>query len=161
MAGGRTRLRVRYAETDQMGVAHHASYFPWFEQARTDLMRQRGLAYRDLEAGGIRLPVIEAWCRYHAPARYDDELDVEVWVELLRPTRLAFGYRVWPAGAGAAAAGPQEAVDRASRRVAPLAEGRTVHAFTDARGRPVRLDRAQPEAWRRLQQVAGGDGPAP
>lgn len=145
-AAGRTRLRVRYAETDQMGVAHHANYFSWFEMARTDLMRQRGLAYRDLEAGGIRLPVIEAWCRYRAPARYDDELEVEVWAEDLRPTRLTFGYRVWPAGA---------------RGGAPVAEGRTVHAFADVRGRPVRLERVRPDAWSQLQRVLGSGAGRP
>ena len=72
MPDSSTTVRVRYAETDKMGVAYHANYFVWFEVARCDLLRALGSTYRDLEARGVMLPVIEARCEYRTPARYDD-----------------------------------------------------------------------------------------
>ena len=72
-------LRVRYAETDKMGVVYHANYFVWFEVGRCELLRAVGRSYRDLEETGIGLPVIEAHCEYKMPARYDDELQVKTW----------------------------------------------------------------------------------
>ena len=76
MAQASSRIRVRYAETDQMGIAYHGNYFAWFEVGRTDLLRGLGLTYRELEADGLRLPVIETRARFLRPALYDDMLDV-------------------------------------------------------------------------------------
>jgi len=87
-------LRVRYAETDQMGVAHHSHYIVWCEQARTDHMRVRGVSYRKLEEQGLLLPVVEAHVRYRQPARYDDLLRVQCWVRDARSRRVAFGYAI-------------------------------------------------------------------
>jgi acyl-CoA thioester hydrolase len=115
-----SHLRVRYAETDQMGVAYYANYLVWFEVARTDWLRAAGLSYRDLEAEGLFLPVIEAQCAYRAPARYDDALAVRATARLVSPARLAFDYDI---------TGPGGAV----------ATGSTVHALLDGRGRPVRV----------------------
>ena len=69
-------VRVRYAETDKMGVVYYANYFVWFEVARADLLRTLGWSYREMEQAGVSLPVIDAHCQYHRPARYDDELEV-------------------------------------------------------------------------------------
>lgn len=92
---GEARVRVRYAETDQMGVVYHANYLVWFEVGRVELMRQRGLAYKNIEieeqAG---MAVVEATVRYKAPARYDDELIVETRVVLARTSLIRFGYRI-------------------------------------------------------------------
>ena len=71
-----SRVRVRYAETDRMGVVYHANYFVWFEVGRTDLLRHSGWTYREMESEGITLPVIEAHCQYRQSARYDDEIDI-------------------------------------------------------------------------------------
>lgn len=87
-------VRVRYAETDQMGVAHHANYLIWCELARTDHMRRRGVSYRALEADGIRLPVVEVQVRYRAAARYDDVLRVRCWVRDVSSRRVVFGYAI-------------------------------------------------------------------
>lgn len=87
-------LRVRYAETDQMGVAHHANYLIWCEFARTDHMRQRGVSYREIEQGGLRLPVVEARLRYRRPARYDDLLRIRCWIRDCSSRRVVFGYAV-------------------------------------------------------------------
>jgi acyl-CoA thioester hydrolase len=113
-------VRVRYAETDQMGVAYYANYFVWFEVARTDWLRAAGLTYRDLEADGVLLPVIEARCEYKSPARYDDALSVTAVARMVSPARLAFDYEI---------AGP----------AALVAVGSTVHATMDRSGRPIRL----------------------
>jgi len=87
-------IRVRYAETDQMGVAYNAHFFTYFEVARTEYLRKLGTAYRDLEEKGFYLVVVEAYCKYLGPARYDDVLEVTTWVDRLRPTRIDFGYSV-------------------------------------------------------------------
>lgn len=87
-------LRVRYAETDQMRVAHHAHYLVWCEAARTDHMRVRGVSYRRLEEDGIMLPVVEARLRYRAPARYDDLVRVRCWVREAGSRQVTFGYAI-------------------------------------------------------------------
>lgn len=89
-----SEYRVRYVETDQMGVAHHANYLVWCEAARTDHMRERGVSYRALEERGLRLPVVEARLRYRAPARYDDVIRVRCWVREVSKRRVVFGYAV-------------------------------------------------------------------
>jgi acyl-CoA thioester hydrolase len=122
MASSTTTLRVRYAETDQMGVVYYANYLVWFEVARTDLLRALGWTYREMEAAGVSVPVIEAHCEYRRPARYDDEVQVQTVGRLLSPVRMAFDYRVTVAGH------PDQA-----------ASGQTVHAALGRDGRPVRL----------------------
>ncbi|MCX7895907.1 MAG: acyl-CoA thioesterase [Thermoanaerobaculum sp.] len=87
-------LRVRYAETDQMGVAHHAVYPVWFELARSELARARGLPYASWEERGYFLVVTEVRCRYLRPARYDELLTVAVRVQELRSRRVVFAYQV-------------------------------------------------------------------
>ena len=85
---------MRYAETDQMGVVYYANYFVWFEVGRTDLLRASGWSYREMEADGFALPVIEAHCEYRQPARYDDELEIRTEGTLLSPVRVRFDYEV-------------------------------------------------------------------
>jgi acyl-CoA thioester hydrolase len=87
-------VRVRYAETDQMGVVYHANYLVWCDMARTEYLREAGASYRDLEARGLRLAVVEASARYHAPARFDDVLVVRCWVRGVGSRRVVFGYMV-------------------------------------------------------------------
>jgi acyl-CoA thioester hydrolase len=92
---GEARVRVRYAETDQMGVVYHANYLVWFEVGRVELMRQQGLNYKLLETEeGCWIVVAEATARYKAPARYDDELIVETTVRGVRGPVIRFGYRI-------------------------------------------------------------------
>jgi acyl-CoA thioester hydrolase len=117
-----SRVRVRYAETDKMGVVYYANYFVWFEVGRTDLLRESGWTYRDMERDGFALPVIEAHCSYREPAKYDDELEVRTSGTLLSPVRVQFTYEV------------VRTADAAT-----LATGTTVHATLDRSGRPCRL----------------------
>jgi len=117
-----SRVRVRYAETDKMGVVYYANYLVWFEVGRTDLLRESGWDYREMEKEGYALPVIEAHCTYREPARYDDVLDVRTTGILLSPVRVQFTYEIV----------------RASD-AAMLATGTTIHATLDREGRPCRL----------------------
>ena len=105
-----------------MGVVYYANYFVWFGVGRTDLLRDAGWSYREMEAEGFALPVFEAHCEYRRSARYDDEIDVRTTGELLSPVRVKFGYDI---------------VRPADNAV--LATGHTVHASIDRAGRPCRL----------------------
>lgn len=87
-------MRVRFAETDQMGVVYHSNYLIWMEVGRVELCRARGIRYRDMEAEGVLLTVAEATCRYLSPALYDDEVDVETWIETSHPRMVVFGYEM-------------------------------------------------------------------
>lgn len=87
-------LRVRYYETDAMGIVHHSNYIRWFEVARTDYLRAVGLPYRELEQDGIQSPVIGIRCDYLKSARYDDAIDIRVFVAAYNGIRLTFGYEV-------------------------------------------------------------------
>jgi len=90
----RHRVRVRYGETDQMGVAHHANYLLYFEDARTAFMREESIAYGDVERTGVGLPVRRVDLRYRAPALYEDELEVLVWIDGSRAASITFGYEI-------------------------------------------------------------------
>jgi acyl-CoA thioester hydrolase len=117
-----SRVRVRYAETDQMGVVYYANYFVWFEVGRTDLLREAGWTYRSMEAEGFSLPVIEAHCVYRQAVKYDDDLEILTNGTLVSPVRVRFDYEV---------------VRGEDRTL--LAGGYTVHATLDQTGRPCRL----------------------
>ena len=132
-----SRLRVRYAETDAMGVAHHAEYLAWFEVGRTDWMRERGegRSYRRLEQAGWMLPVVELAARYSASAKYDDEVAVVTRLASASRARFVFEYDVL------------RAADRTR-----LATGRTEHAVVDRAGRAARM----PQPW--LDWVLGTGG---
>jgi acyl-CoA thioester hydrolase len=124
-----TRLRVRYAETDQMGIVYHANYLVWMEVGRVEYCRAAGLRYRDLEKEtGVLLTVVEANCRYLAPALYDDEIAVRTRVEEFTPRMVRFGYEIRNAATGAL-----------------LATGFTKHLFLG----PERKPRKLPEQFRR------------
>ena len=126
--GCASSVRVRYAETDQMGVAYHGNYFAWFEIGRTDLLRRQGVSYKELEAQDLHLPVIEAQARFVRPALYDDVLEIRTQVTAVSGARVTFAYEVRRGG---------DLV---------LATGSTSHAAVDGRGRARRL----PELLRRL-----------
>jgi len=122
MNEARSRVRVRYAETDQMGIVYYANYLVWFEVGRTDWLRETGWSYRDMEADGYSLPVIQASCSYLTSARYDDVLEVRTAGTLVSPVRIQFSYEV------------ARAADNTM-----LATGTTVHAALGRSGRPRRL----------------------
>jgi acyl-CoA thioester hydrolase len=119
----RTTTRVRYPETDRMGVAHHTHYFTWFELGRTELMREAGCTYGGLEDDdGVFFPVIEARAVYKSPARYDEVVDIETRLVAAEGVRVRFEYAITRQGEGAL-----------------LATGFTVHASCGRDGKPIRL----------------------
>ncbi len=115
-------VRVRYAETDKMGVVYYANYLAWFEVGRCEWLRSLGWTYREMEEHGTLLPVIEAHCEYRQPSRYDDEMVIRTTGTLMSPVRIRFDYEVIRRSDGVVAAA-----------------GHTVHAATDRGGRPRRL----------------------
>ena len=86
-----TELRVRYSETDRMGIVYHGAYVTWFEVGRTEWLRETGWSYREMESDGIALPVIEARCEYRQPARYDDDIEIATRATVRRPVRSRVG----------------------------------------------------------------------
>jgi len=116
------RVRVRYAETDQMGIAYHANYLVWMEVGRVEYFRASGHRYRDMEAAGVLLAVVEVHCRYLSPALYDDEVIVQTTVEEATSRTVRFGYRL---------------VSGTNGRL--LAEGSTKHVFCGRDRRAAKL----------------------
>lgn len=133
-----TEITVRYAETDCMGVVHHAVYPVWFEIARTDFIKEAGMSYADMERAGIMLPVTGISCRYRLPARYDDVLVISASVTRLTPARIEFAYTVTKKGG-----------------TDILAEGTSSHGFVDsATFRPLNLKKAMPELYEMMEKKA-------
>ncbi len=129
-----TVLTVRYVETDKFGIAHHSNHIIWFEVARTELLRDMGISYSEMEARGVSCPLLEVSCRYGHPARFEDTLIVRTGIAAMSPVKIRFSYEIVEAKHG-------------SR----IASGETLHAFVDAEtGRPVRLNRFRPEMWNEL-----------
>jgi len=127
-----TRLRVRYAETDQMGVVYHANHFIWFEVGRVELLRQLGFSYRDMESQDhCFIAVVDARCRYKAPARYDDEIIVRTQLKNVRESVIHFGYELIRENDGLL-----------------LAEGETTHIVTNAEMKATALPAKYVDAFR-------------
>jgi acyl-CoA thioester hydrolase len=105
-----------------MGVVYYANYLVWFEVGRTEWLRATGESYREMERDGVSLPVIEVFCQYHQPARYDDEIEIRTRATLLTPVRIRFDYEVVRVADGSASA-----------------SGHSVHAALNQAGRPCRL----------------------
>lgn len=133
----RFELRVRYADTDQMGMAYYGHYLRWFEIGRAEMLRAMGRSYREVEEAGIRLPVVEACCRYLKPARYDDLVTIETGVLALGRASVKFGYRI-------------------VRQGVVLARGHTEHCFLDPAGRPTRAPAALSELLARAPRAEEG-----
>ena len=120
------KLRVRFAETDQMGIAHHSAYVVWMEAGRVEWLRERGLSYRELEDEGVSLAVSGLELGYRTAARFDDEIEVETRLVEARSRRFRFTYRLIR-----------------TSDAALLATGATIHVPTDESGRAIRL----PQDW--------------
>lgn len=130
---GTTIVRVRYRETDQMGVVYHGNYFTWFDIGRTEFFRNIGKLYRDLEKEEVLLPVIEANCKYIKPAKYDDEIIINTKLVKLKGVRLEFHYTLFN-----------------KKDNTLIAEGYTVHAFVDKDLTPINFKKKYREVWNLL-----------
>lgn len=119
----KTEIRVRYADTDQMGVVYYSNYLVWFEVGRSELCRQQGFSYAEMESKTqAYLAVAEAYCRYHAPAFYDEVLEVFTWIDTLRKRALSFQYQIVKKDTGVL-----------------VASGNTTHVILSKNGKPKAL----------------------
>jgi acyl-CoA thioester hydrolase len=139
-----TEVRVRYAETDQMGVVYYANYLVWFEIGRVEVLRTLGLTYGQLEKEhDCILPVVEANCRYRSPARYDDRILIEAWPAVLRSFVIKFAYRIW-----------RKPSDSHPDSVPTLlAEGETVHVICDSQMKKKTLPPHYADALRTIMAI--------
>jgi len=136
-----TKITVRYAETDQMGIVHHSNYPIWFEAGRTDFIKKLGMSYSDMEKKGIMLPVIELKCIYKGSAEYEDEIIVRTSVKDVTYTRIAFSYEVFKQG-----------------RKDSITIGETIHVWTDTNIKPVNIKKRMPEVYELMKKVAENNG---
>jgi acyl-CoA thioester hydrolase len=127
---GRVEILVRYADTDRMGIVHHARFLEYLEIGRVDLMKRTGISYRDLEERGVLYPVLEVWVRYRKSVTFDDRLALDTWYRELTRTRVTFAYRLLAPDGEVAA------------------EALTMHAQIDRAGKPQPIDEAVAAAVR-------------
>ena len=125
-----TKIKVRYVETDQMGIVHHSNYFVWFEVGRTEFIKESGIKYSDMEKMGVLLPLIESGCQYKTGARYEDEIIISTSVKLITPIRIEFKYEV---------------IRVEDEKL--LAVGFTKHVFVDKELKPINLRKKNAELW--------------
>lgn len=136
-----TEVTVRYAETDRMGVVHHANYPVWFEIARTDYIKAAGMSYSAMEEAGVMLPVTGISCRYRQPALYDDVLEIKTRITRFSPARIEFEYEVRRKG--------DDAV---------LTTGTSAHGFVDAKTfKPLSFKKTLPEFYAVMEKYAAAD----
>ncbi len=128
-----TRLVVRYAETDMMGIVHHSRYYPWFEQARTDFVKKIGYSYSELEKMGFLLPLTETQCKYLYGLKYEDEVLIKCRLDKLTVARMEFVYEVYRL--------PD---------MTKMSEGRTKHGIVDKELRPINAKKTFPEIWDKM-----------
>lgn len=128
-----TVIRVRYKETDQMGVVYNGNYFTWFEIGRVELLRDAGISYLELEERGVLTAVVEAYCKYIKPARYDDEIIINTKIRKLTQARVEFEYELFK-----------------KEDNLLIAKGYTVHAFVDRDIKPINLKKKHEDIWRLL-----------
>ncbi len=126
-----TRIKVRYAETDQMGVVHHASFYPWYEVARTDFLEDVVASYKDIEDMGLLLPVVNSHCEHKKPAKYGDEVTITSTIKELNRVKMVLSYEVY-------------------RYDDLIATGYTTHAFVDKTFNVVNVEKAFPMIYERL-----------
>ncbi|MEV3109550.1 thioesterase family protein [Paenibacillus larvae] len=139
-------LRVRYAETDAMGVVYHANYLIWLEVGRTEFIREMGYPYAKMEEQGLLLPVVETNLRYRRPAKYDDAITVYSRIESFTPSKIIFTYEI-----RRKAEAEQQNEDPAGEL---LVIGTTVHVWINRSWNPVRIDKEAPELFLFLQENA-------
>jgi len=132
-----TKIRVRYSETDQMGIAYHVNYFSWFEVARTEMIRSIGISYKEMEDQGVLLPLVDASCQYKVSAKYDDELLLRVKLIKYNGLRMDFAYEII----------------RENDQVL-IATGTTKHVWIDKHYKPVRLGKIVPTIHQKIHQFA-------
>ncbi len=132
----KTKLTVRYAETDQMAIVHHSNYPVWYEAGRTDFIKAMGMSYSQIEAEGILFPLLELHCKYIQAAKYEDVVTIETTLTKLSMVKAEFSYKVYRESDGVL-----------------LNTGSTIHGMVTKELRPVNMKKAKPEIYAMLEQA--------
>lgn len=140
------KIRVHYQDTDQMGVVHHANYVGWLEIGRTEMMRNAGIAYSDMEELGLLLPVVNIDIQYRRPARYDELISIFTNILSFSAVRLEFEYEVRLV---------KEEIETTEPYGKLLSRGRTKHMWVDREWKPTRIDQVAPEVYALLRDKFG------
>lgn len=131
------KVTVRYAETDKMGITHHSVYPIWYELARTEMIKNIGITYTEMENEGIMLPLSELLCKYMIPSTYEDELTIRVKISKLTPARIVFNYETY-----------KEGIEK------PIATGATIHAWADSKTlKPINFKKHFPEYYEKIEKL--------
>lgn len=133
----RTKIKVRYVETDQMGIVHHSNYYAWFEVGRTEFITESGMSYSEMESKKLLLTVVESGCRYIEGAKYEDELIIETFIEKLSGAKVIFNYNV---------------IREKDNKL--LAKGTTTHAFVNDSFKVINLKKKNTNIWSKLKELA-------
>jgi acyl-CoA thioester hydrolase len=131
-----TKIKVRYVETDQMGIVHHSNYYAWFEVGRTEFIAASGMNYRDMEKEGVLIPLVESSCKYIQGAKYEDVIIIETWIEYLNGAKVVFSYNV---------------IRDEDRKL--LAKGSTTHAFVNKEFKIINLKKKNEGMWKVLEEL--------
>ena len=131
-----TKVVVRYAETDKMGIVHHSNYYAWFEVGRGEFILESGMSYRELEENGIMMPLRETYCKYIKGAKYEDNIIIETFIKELTPVKVIFNYNVIREEDGKL-----------------LAKGATTQVFVNNDFKIINLKRKYPDVWERMHKL--------
>ena len=132
----KTSFKVRYVETDKMGIVHHSNYYPWFEIGRGEFIKETDISYKDMEEQGILMPLAESYCKYIVPAKYEDLVTIETWIETLSPVKVIFNYKVIREEDGVI-----------------LAKGSTTHAFVNGDFKIINIKKTSNEIWSNISKL--------
>lgn len=131
-----TKVEVRYAETDKMGIVHHSVYPIWYELARTKFIKELGISYSQMEEMGVMTPLVQLSCKYIHPADYEDILTIRVSVSKLTPARVVFDYEVY-----------KEGIEK------PINTGSTTHAWVEKNLHPINFKKEFPELYKKIEST--------
>ncbi|MBU5486331.1 acyl-CoA thioesterase [Clostridium sp. MSJ-11] len=136
MYKSKARVKVRYAETDKMGIVYHANYYTWFEIGRGEYILKAGMTYKDVEDMGIMMPLVETYCKYIEGAKYDDDIIIETFIKELSPVKVIFNYNV---------------IREEDNKL--LANGYTSQVFINNDFKIINLKRSYPDVWEKLYSL--------
>ncbi|MCT4545141.1 MAG: acyl-CoA thioesterase [Vallitalea sp.] len=128
-----TKIKVRYVETDRMGIVHHSNYYSWFEVARGEFITDTGMTYSDMEEEGIMMPVLESSCKYIQAAKYENILIIQAWIHEINGAKAIFNYKV---------------IREKDNTI--IATGSTKHAFVNNKFKIVNIKKVKPDIWNKL-----------
>ncbi|MCY6356226.1 acyl-CoA thioesterase [Clostridium sp. ZS2-4] len=132
----KAKVKVRYVETDKMGVVHHSNYYAWFEIGRGEFITESGISYKEIEEEGVMLPLAESSCKYIVGAQYDDNLIIETSIKELNAVKIIFNYNV---------------IRESDSKL--LAKGKTTHAFVNNNFKIINIKKKHPSIWEKLSAL--------